>query len=65
MLLAHVLFPGRQVQDARHLGRYGPEEQFLWHVQDWFHWLCCTSRCFRFPGLKAHDARHHGPYGPG
>ena len=30
-------FPGRQAQDARHLGRYTPEEQLLWHVQDWFH----------------------------
>ena len=27
--------------DDRHFDRYFPEEQLLWHVQDWFH--CCAA----------------------
>ena len=45
-----VLFPGRQAQDARHLGRFGPEEQLLWHVQDWFHVLHLAL--FPFPWFE-------------
>ena len=61
-----VLFPGRQAQDARHLGRYGPGEQFAscarrhswqWHVHSWFCWLRCSSRCF-LRCLRAQDAWH-------
>ena len=49
-LHAVFFFPGRQAQDARHLGRYGPGGQFTllwqWHVQGGYCRLRCTSRCF-------------------
>ena len=38
---------GRVPLDLRHYGRYFPEGQLLWHVQDWLCWLCCNSRCLR------------------
>ena len=49
-----VLFPGRQAQLVI-LADMDQKEQLLWHVLDWFHWWCCTSRCFRVPGSKARD----------
>ena len=56
--------PRWQVHEALHHGRYGPEGQLQWHVQGWYCWWQCTSRCVLFPGSQAHDARHHGRYGP-
>ena len=29
----------------RIFGRYRPEVQLQWHVQSWFFWCFCTSRC--------------------
>ena len=38
--------------------------QRQWHVQGWFCWWRCTSRCVPFDCRQAQDARHHGRYGP-
>ena len=55
-----------QACDARHHGRFGPDEQLcrLW----WHAWLVLLvtvhfALCF-LPCLLARDARHHGRYGP-
>ena len=37
--------PDWQAPSAPHFGRYGPEVQLQWHVQSWFFWCFCTSRC--------------------
>ena len=39
-------FSGLQAPHALHFGRYEPEVQLQWHVQSWFFWCFCTSRCF-------------------